>query len=132
MLIMKKKIEIKIIPDKDQRYNTAGDYFKKKSKWVIKVSDMPRWKYEALVAVHELTEMLLCHDRKISMESIDKFDIEYDKNRPKDDTSEPGDDIKAPYYREHQFATKVEKMLAKELDVDWDTYNGEIAKLMDN
>lgn len=72
---------------------------------------MPGWKYEALVAVHELVELLLCHDRKITMSEIDKFDLAYEKNRPAGDTSEPGNDPKSPYYEEHQFATKIEKIV---------------------
>ncbi|MFA6475944.1 MAG: hypothetical protein WCV68_00860 [Candidatus Paceibacterota bacterium] len=129
---MKKKIEIKVIQDEDQRYNTVGDYFVKKDKWEIIVSDLPSWKYEALVAIHELVEMVLCDDRKITNKSIDEFDIEYNKHRPEDDASEPGDDPQAPYYKEHQFATKIEKMMAEELGVDWETYNKAIAKLMKN
>lgn len=82
-----------------------------------------------LVAFHELAEVLLCKDRKISQKSVDKFDIEFEKNRKEGNTDEPGNSKKAPYYNEHQFATKVEKMLAKELKVDWKKYDKFIANL---
>lgn len=129
---MKKKIEIKIIPDDEQRYDTVGDYIKKKDGWSINVSDMPGWKYEALVTIHELVEMFLCDDRKITMAEIDDFDLKYNKNRQRGDISEPGDDPRAPYHQEHQFATKIERMLAEKLGVDWETYNRKVGDLTQN
>jgi len=35
---------------------------------------------------------------------------------------ESGDDIRAPYYWEHQFAIFIEKMIALRLGVNWDEY----------
>jgi hypothetical protein len=121
-------IEIKTVPHKDQRYNTVGDYSFKDGKESILVSDMNNWKYETLVAIHEIIEEVLCRDRNIKDEDITNFDEEFDKNRPAGDFSEPGDDESAPYHKEHMFATEVEKMLAKKLNVDWDEYNNKIAE----
>jgi hypothetical protein len=68
------------------------------------------------VLMHELTEMFLCIDRGVSFKAIDQFDVQFEG------TGEPGDDLKAPYHREHRFATRVERLLAKELRVNWATY----------
>ena len=74
------------------------------------------WRYEALLLIHELTEMFLCMDRGMSFKAIDRFDMTFKA------TGEPGDDPKAPYHREHRFATRIERLLARELRVNWAKY----------
>ena len=123
-------VEIKVIPHKSQRYSTVGDWqFQKGMNLLITVSDMKNWKYEALIAVHELLEVLLCKDRKISLKSVDKFDMLFEALRKEGNTAEPGNNKSAPYYKEHQFATKIEKMLAKELKVNWKKYGNKVLDL---
>jgi hypothetical protein len=127
-----KKIIIKTIPDSHQRYNTVGDYYTDEDgNRIFAVSDMNNWKYEFLVAVHELIEAALCQDRGITDDAIDAFDLAFEEKRLLDpNIGEPGDREEAPYYKEHQFATKIEKMLAEELGVSWDTYT-EICATLD-
>jgi hypothetical protein len=123
-------ITIKTIPDNTQRYNTVGDYYEDAAgKEVITVSDLGDWRSEVLVAIHELVESSLCKNRGITNKQIDAFDIQYNKDRKGDDGSEPGDDPRAPYYKEHAFAMKIEKIMAEELKVDWNKHNDVIAKL---
>ena len=124
-------IEIKTIADKKQRYNTVGDYWDKNGKSFFRVSDMNNWKYEILIALHEIVEAYLCKSRSISENSISKFDEQYEKNRKYGILDEPGNNPNAPYYKEHQFATKIEKLFAKELNIDWKEYNALITKLDD-
>ena len=128
-------VEIKVIPHKSQRYETVGDWYfsfgvvnakKVKKNLEIKVSDMKNWKYEMLVAVHELVEFLLCEDRGIIQKDCDRFDMKFEADRLKGKhsaTAEPGRSKKAPYYREHKFASKIEKLLAEELNVNWKKYD---------
>ena len=121
------KIIIQTIPSSEHRYSTCGDY------WVdpdgtmqIRVSDMKNWKYELLVAVHELIEQNLCLDRNIKEEDISAFDIQFEKEREEGkqpDDAEPGDDPKAPYRKEHFVSTNIERILAAELGVDWAEYD---------
>ena len=126
-------IKIQTVPDDQQRYNTVGDYFTNdKGERIFVVSDMKDWRYELLTAVHELVENALCKHRGITDESIDAFDLKYQENRKVVDVSEPGDSPKAPYFEEHQFANKVEKMFAEELDVDWVEYSKTVDRLMKN
>ena len=116
-------LQIKTVPDDQQRYNTVGDYYVDESgKRVFVVSDMHDWRYEMLVAIHELVESSLCRVRGITDDQIDAFDLAYQAARPEGDVSEPGDSTEAPYYHEHQFASKIEKIIADELGVDWDDY----------
>lgn len=119
------KMHIESIPHETQRYPTVGDY------WLdtdgveqIRVSSMPDWRYEALVVVHELVEMILTRHRDIQEEIISKFDIEFEESREKGLVAgEPGDHVHSPYRKEHFFATNLERLLAAELDVDWFEYD---------
>lgn len=86
-------------------------------------------KYEFLVALHELIEMSLCKFAGISFKSIDNFDKDFEQLRQPGDESEPGDDPKAPYAKQHLLATGVEKIVAAELGVDWKVYEDVVAKL---
>jgi hypothetical protein len=115
------KIQFKVIPAKKQRYETCGDYYPTKEGYQFRVS---KWDadYEFLVLMHELTEWYLTQKRGISEKSISKFDIEFNI---KGLEGEPGDHKDAPYKKEHHFAEKVEKMLAKELGINWKKYESE-------
>ncbi len=127
-------IQVKTVPDDQQRYNTVGDYYTDENgKRMFVVSDMRDWRYEFLVVLHELVESALCKERNISDTCIDEFDTAYEEKRDESDgISEPGNSPDAPYFKEHQFATTIEKMMAEELGVDWNDYNEIIEKLMLN
>lgn len=116
-------LTIKTIPHSSQRYETVGDYVQKDETWGFSISDMKNADYEFLVAVHELIEWYLTQKRGIEEEDITAFDTAYESRRPEGDTSEPGDSPDAPYRKEHQFATEIEKRLAEELGVQWEEYD---------
>ena len=123
------KIIVQTIPHAEHRYDTVGDW------WIdidgtlqIRVSAMEDYRHEALVAVHETIEALLCYARGITPDEVDKFDTNW-KPPADDPSSEPGDDPLAPYWREHQFASSVERDLANELAVDWREYEASINAL---
>lgn len=124
------KVIIEAIDHKDQRYPTVGDWqFDGDGNLNIKVSKLNDWRHEMLVAVHELYEAVLCEHAGITQEMVDKFDMDYEANRPSGDTSEPGDDPRAPYRMPHYRATNVERQLADALDVDWKQYEDELNDL---
>ena len=126
------KITIDTIPHDRQRYPTVGDWIVSKDQKEIRifVSDMRNWKYELLVGIHELAEVLLCLDRDIPQDMVDKFDKEYEHRRSDvDNFTEPGDDSHAPYRKEHFFATNIERLLAAELRVDWKLYEDTVNAL---
>lgn len=125
-------IEIKEIRHREQRYETVGDYFLKKSKICFRISHMKDWRYVVLVAVHELVEWAIVKRQGISIKEIDAFDIQYEKDREQGihtEDTEPGDDPKAPYFYAHQLATKIEKELALALQVDWYQYDEVVMSL---
>lgn len=116
------EIHIKVITHGKQRYNTCGDYFKKGKRVQVYLSKTEP-DYEFLVAIHELLEWYLTQKRGITIKQIDKFDM----GNP--ELADPGSSKQAPYYKEHSFATDIERIIAKELSVDWDRYDLYIEKL---
>jgi hypothetical protein len=145
------------IPHEQQRYPTTGDWrfmrYRDMShpelssdSLYVHVSKMPDERYEQLVAVHEIIEALLCKQAGISEESVSEYDNAYEAARESDsvrhqqascgciptEISEPGDDIHAPYYRQHQIATGIERILAAELGVDWNAYEAANLTLYDD
>lgn len=121
-------ITIKTIPHSEQRYDTTGDYYEKDSALEFKISELTDPRYEMLIAVHELIERLLCQQRGITDAEIDKFDMLYEELRKANFPVEvePGNDLAAPYFKEHRFATQVERMLADQLGVNWEEYENYI------
>lgn len=123
-------INIQVIPHENQRYETVGDWFyDEKGDLQIRVSKLSDWRHEVLIAVHELVEVLICKYEGITAESVDRFDMDFEEHRHPDDESEPGDDPRAPYVREHCLATGVERILAMVLGVNWKTYEKEVNSL---
>ena len=124
---------LRVIPHSKQRYETVGDYEFKNNQWDITVSSMDNPDYVFLVMIHELIELYLTQKKDILEEDISKFDIEFEKLReeyPKlIGSMECGDMTSAPYFEEHQFATKIEKLVAEGLGVDWNEYDKIVSEL---
>lgn len=118
------------IPHKNQQYDTAGNYGEdsKDSVW-FEISQMEDWRYEALVFLHEIVEYILVKDRKIKIKDIDKFDMETVFKVDPDNSDDPGNSLSSPYYWEHKFATKIERMMCKELGIQWSKYDNSFKKL---
>jgi hypothetical protein len=122
-------ISKKTIPFKEMRYKTLGDY------WIddqgdlqLRVAEFKDKRVEFLIILHELTELMLVLNRGISIESIDKFDIQFEKDRSEglhSPNEEPGDHISSPYKKEHFFATNIERLMAEQLDFDWVNWDEE-------
>lgn len=153
--LTKKKFLLQTIPHKLQRYETVGDW-QPGNPAKITVSQMGNDDYEALVMLHEFVEFLLCQKRGITDKEVTVFDIAFEKARAAEirhimksyrrrgsygrtvtrqaqidriNNMEPGDDSQAPYYKEHQFATAMEKALCHELGIDWHKYDKTVMSL---
>lgn len=142
-----------VIPHTRQRYETIGDYTTDEVHGkTILVSDLGDNAFHTLVAIHELIESTLVDAAGIYDEDITAFDIAYEEARDGGGTvindhtdiyrkryncdclitydSEPGDDVHAPYHNQHRLATSVEKMVARQIGVDWKLYeNANLAVL---
>jgi len=126
-----RKITIEVIDHHEQRYPTCGDWQLDQATehLRIKISDLGDWHYNMLIGFHEMMEAMLCHDRGITEEAVDKFDMAYEAKRDVDNLSEPGDDPDSPYFNEHFFATTLERLLAREFEIGWPEYEQEINNL---
>ena len=126
-------INIKTIPHKEHRYPTLGDYWRSADgKQEMRISEMGNDDYAFMIAVHELIEWYITEKRGIKEEDIEAFDEAFEKERLQGlhtEKDEAGFDPRAPYVKEHTFATEIEKQLAKELGVDWEIYDTEIKAL---
>jgi hypothetical protein len=130
---MDMKILLDVIPHSEQRYPTPGDYFKEDGMWKIVASELPNPDHSFLIQLHELIELYLTQKRGIEEPDIMAFDLQYEKERNVGDHSEeeePGDDPRAPYYREHQYASAVEYLMAVALDVDRNDYDNAVLELL--
>lgn len=122
-------ITIEAIPHKAQVYETCGNYQEIEGGTLIEVSKLSDWRYEALIAVHELIEYIIIKHQGIKLKDIDSFDISFEEERIRGNTDEPGDDPDCPYKFAHKIATSVERILAKVLKVNWVKYTLEINSL---
>jgi antirestriction protein len=121
-------IVIETIDHSKQRYPTVGDWqIDKAGNLHITISKMSDQRYEFLVAAHEMIEAYLAIRAGVSPTAVDKFDEAYEAKRKPGDDSEPGDDPRAPYYRQHQVETGIERLLAVELGVNWGDYDREVS-----
>jgi hypothetical protein len=84
-------------------------------------------RYEFLIGMHEVIEAYLAIYAGVLPDAVDRFDKAYEAKRKPGDDSEPGDDPRAPYHREHVFASKVERLLAQELGVNSSVYDREVS-----
>ncbi|MDE2100972.1 MAG: hypothetical protein KGL39_27245 [Patescibacteria group bacterium] len=121
-----KSVAIHVVKAHEQRYPTTGDWvYDPRSQHInIFVTETGDWREEQAVAFHEYCEALLCVQHGVDPDSVDEFDQHFEETRDlRDDDGEPGDDLKAPYYLEHQVATSVEHILATHLGLHWNTYD---------
>lgn len=130
------RVFIDVIPHHLQRYDTVGDWKFVRDSLFITVSEMGDWKKEMVVAHHELTEALICKSDGITEKRVNDYDMGFEARRALADhqdftatcgcyhepLDEPGDDPHAPYYRQHQVATGMERILVNELELSWGEY----------
>lgn len=117
------KVNFKTIPYTEHRYPTIGDYWRTDDGTLeFRVTEMPDWRAEAAVFLHEFVESMLCKQRGITWESIDAFDKQFE-TEGHGEHDEPGDDPRAPYRNEHRFAENIERAFLAALDLHWDDYD---------
>jgi hypothetical protein len=126
-------IHIKTIPHREHRYPTLGDYWRDADgKQQVRISEMGNDDYAFLIIIHELIEWYITEKRGIKEEDIKAFDEKFEQERMAGlhgEKEEAGFDPRAPYVKEHTFATNIEKQIAQELGVAWEMYASQITKL---
>lgn len=119
-------IEIKTIPHNQQRYDTVGDWWTDDEGWHIRVSQLGDWRYNFLVAFHELLECAWCKWKAVPQEDVDTFDMVFEAARIPGDLREPGDDRHSPYRMGHELAGLAERLAGMALGVDWKAYEAAV------
>lgn len=105
-------ITVRTLQPEHMRYATLGDWRVEDGALLIEVSENCGGQDErVLVALHEQIEAILCLKRGITQKIVDDFDLSFNGE------GEPGDELDAPYRREHRFAMLVEHMMAHEMGV---------------
>lgn len=117
-------IEIKTIPQKEQRYVTVGDYWQEGEKLIFRISDCNNRKYEWMLIIHELVEKCLNEHAGITDQQVDDYDLKSESLE-----EEPGDEPDCPYRDQHCFATSVEKLLCAAMGLPWKEYDGFLENL---
>jgi len=130
------RINAKVIPHAEQRYNTVGDWWFHADPedggliMEIRVSDMGRravdCDYEALLLVHEIVEAWLCWRRGITDEQVTTFDKKFEAEG---NDGEPGTSVDAPYHREHIQAELLEQGFAVAMGTSWPWYEVELRRV---
>lgn len=120
-----KHIKIDIVPHKDQRYDTIGDWYFIDDVLHIVISDLGHFEYSALVAIHELIESIECSINGVSTQQVDDYDFNH-----KDAGSANLDaNITSPYFKEHNDATAIEWLLSRLFKINWQDYSNKINTL---
>ena len=124
-------ITVSVIPHTQQRYDTCGDYEEiDEGVWDFTISES-KAVYEFAILIHELIEWFFTQKRGITEKQICKFDMMFEAERKagswKDE--EPGDDHRAPYRKEHKFATSIEKQVLDYAKENWSKYENTINSL---
>lgn len=112
------------IPHNQQNYETAGNYLYIGNKLVFYISNLEKREYEVALLVHEIAEALICNLRGIKEKDITKWDLDHIES------DDPGSIKGAPYYKEHAFATKLEKLIIEELGQNWKKHDKSYEKLV--
>lgn len=123
--------KISQVPHRKQRYETVGDWIPGKPA-EIRVSRMKDQRYAFLVALHEMVEYELCRMNRVSDREVVAFDVNFEAERRRNMhpfDAEPGNDPRAPYRNEHEFATMIEMMVARKLGVKWTDYERSVHAL---
>jgi hypothetical protein len=119
-----------VIPSHKQRYETHGDWIPGEPVRLVS-SKLDNDNYEFLLLFHELIEYELCKKRKITDREVVAFDRKFEMERRRGKhpvNAEPGNSRRAPYRKEHKFALRLERLMARQLGVDWQKYNDALIK----
>jgi hypothetical protein len=122
-----KDIIIEFVPKSKIRNDGVGDYFTQLDRLIIRAVKLPDIRYSILIALHELLEFVLISNDNIKESDVDKFDAEVEAGDG--DKSDPGNLSDAPYRKHHRFSENMERLLAHELDINWNEYDRVVTNL---
>lgn len=99
------QIVIKTIPHSEQRYNTVDDWLiDEKGDIFMYISEDEQIEMFKSI-IHGLTECLLCIKHGVTQQQVDDYDLAHSE------TDNPGENIDAPYHKEHIAGNIAEALL---------------------
>lgn len=130
------RINLQVIPHREQRYETVGDWWwDEEGVLQIRSSKMDNPRFEQLVLLRELVEVLLAdwtRPRETSRDYLLNRTEDHDKSfelARVDEFSESGYEPKSPVYREHMIASAFEHIAALLMRVNYNEYTRAVAAL---
>jgi hypothetical protein len=112
------KIIVECISHQMQRYDTTGDWRKRKKHLHISISRMDFDK-EMETLLHELFEWGECQKVGITTKMVDDWDFSHSESE--DPGSLPG----CPYGKQHKAAMKISKLAVTLMGHNWNDYSDE-------
>ena len=132
MITLKKEpytqIIIERVDDDVMPYDTVADWrIEEPNTLFVKHVVLSHPLYEFLLVHHEIDEAQICRMQGIDVSQVDRFDEDFERQRPENDMeSEPGNETAAPYHFAHTTAEVPERVLALALGVVWGDYMKDI------
>ena len=134
------RFTVETIPNEDQAYPTCGNWIAKRGRLSSVLVSREMGEDSAFaVGIHEAVEAWLCLRKGTDPKEVDAFDMSYEEARAAGTKapcgcrptrcSEPGSDRHAPYRKEHEFATVIEKTLISEMGMSWKEHERTIGEL---
>jgi len=116
-------IRILSTPQEKIRASQMGDWWLfNDDTYVVHVLETLTPEAQLAVAIHELVEAVLCRKHGVREDQVCSFDEHYEAERQEGkhaEDDEPGDHSLAPYRKEHQDATFVERAVCHALGISW-------------
>jgi len=124
------RIVIATAPKEFIRASQSGDWDIGENVILVSVrDDIESAESTLAIAIHELVEAFLCRRNGITDKQVVDFDTKFESLRAKDNNDEPGDDPAAPYRKEHQAATHVERAVCSALGIKWEEHDNAVGSL---
>lgn len=114
------------MPISEQRFTTLGDWWESDAgNFAIAISEMPDWRHEFLVLIHELTEWAICQAKGVPTADCDAFDAMWEKELGQGLhglEEEAGFDRRCPYRKGHVWGYRMERFFCFLLGASWKEY----------
>jgi hypothetical protein len=119
-----KDINIKFIPQSEQRYRTVGDYWETDTSIEFRITELPNPTHSFAILLHELHEKFRNNQLGILDADVDAFDC-----GPGADLDDPGLSPAAPYHKTHMEADALERLFIVLSGDDWIEYEAALNEL---
>jgi len=122
--VLPKRIIIEFIDQKDQRYDTVGDYGETEDGVWFKITKFEENPMRSIyVLMHEMWEFFRNKQLGISVEDVDDFDLSHPE------LDDPGLSPNSPYHKTHMESDAIERLCCVLAQDDWVDYESEIESI---